>query len=74
MHQKFNLQSNLRSTLKVNADLGIRASDVFPSPPGLTIVSAVSAKEAQELVLVSVQESQVSVHQDHVLAVFVPRF
>ena len=74
LHQKFNLQSNLRSTLTGNADLISRPSDVFPSPPGLTIVSAVSAKEAQELVLVSVQESHLSVHLVHVLAVFVPRF
>ena len=47
---------------------------VFPSPPGLTIVSAVSAKEAQELVLSLVQESQVLVPELLILAVFLPRF
>ena len=57
-----------------NADLVSSDFLLFSTHFGLTIVSAGKAKEAQQLVLVSVQESHLSVHLVLPLAVFVPRF
>lgn len=74
LHQKFNLQSNLSPMLTGNADLVSSDFLLFSTHFGLTIVSAGKAKEAQQLVLVSVQESHLSVHLVLPLAVFVPRF